>query len=267
MPMSPSLRKQPRPLNSNRNIGSSTLSGPGPPSVQLLPWQPLLPFISCLVALCCANIRPKIFWRGQNKELERWSLPLSNKLFLSCSPRSTAGPPTSSGPRLLPFMTSSLSTTVSGRKQIFVISRCCCCNAAAALTFHRPLYFMSAIKADGGEEEEEEGREKKTEKKESQGDSSSAISSECLWKRSRLVVARRPARSPPVPEWRSPFVRALPTSPWASHGALIGVINIGEVRLGDEKKGVGERKKRKQCGLLLLAAAVVLSSKSGSSSM
>lgn len=40
-------------------------------------------------------------------------------------------------------------TTVSGRRQIFVIS-CCCCNGATALTFHRPLYFMSAIKTDEG---------------------------------------------------------------------------------------------------------------------
>lgn len=85
------------------------------------------------------------------------------------------------------------------------------------------------------------GREK-TEKKESQGDSSSAISSECLWKRRRLVVARRSARLPPVPQWRSPFVRALPTSPWASHSVLIGVINKGEVRLSDENKGVEGKK-------------------------
>lgn len=93
--------------------------------------------------------------------MERRSLPLFNKFFLSCSPRSAEGPPTSSGPRLLPFMTSSLSTTVSGRGQIFVISRCCCCNAAAALTFRRPLYFMLAIKAVGGGGREKKKRRKK----------------------------------------------------------------------------------------------------------
>lgn len=246
-----------RPLKSNRNIGSSILSGPGPPSVQLLPWQPVLSFFSSSVALRCANTQPKIFWRGQNKEIEWWSLPLLNKhvgrngFFLSCFPqkhrkkhrparvhvffplwhRLSWQPSRDAGkyllypvvvvatpPRLWPFTVLCISCRQSKRTREWG------CRG-------------------GGQEE---GGEKKTEKKESQGDSSSAISSECLWKRRRLVVARRSARSPPVPQWRSPFVRTLPTSPWASHSALIGVINKGEMRLSDEKKEVGRKKIQQQ---------------------
>lgn len=161
MPVSPSLRNQPRPLKlrQDHRLLRPLWSG-GPLRSSCCHDSPFFPSSPALWPCAVQTCGQRYF---EEAKIRKWSdeaFPLFNKFFLSCSPRSAEGPPTSSGPRLLPFMTSSLSTTVSGRGQIFVISRCCCCNAAAALTFRRPLYFMLAIKAGSKGEKETEKKRK-----------------------------------------------------------------------------------------------------------